>query len=420
MSLEKFFDSQLGYVLSNSLFYQQKFKGINKKKLSLTASFEHLPFTTKTELLDDQLTYPPLGSNICVSIKNITRIHKTSGTTNKPLLLALTGKDIENTVRIGSACFKLSGLKNSDIVIHCLNYNMWAGGYTDHQSLERTGAAVIPFGVGHTKELIETILFIKPAVIHCTPSYLKKIETILSDSFHLKPAELKLRLGLFGGEPGLENKDFRNYIESTWNIKAMNANYGMADVLSMFGAECLCQDGLHFMGDELLFAELIDSTSLANIAIEAGATGELVLTNLNKEAQPLIRYRTKDIIRIISTGKCICGTTGFKFEIVGRSDDMIIVKGVNVFLSAIEKIINNHLNILTGQFQVHINKFDPIDRIILVLELKEHNFYNHKIVRNMISTEFKEQLFINPDICFKHEKELPLTEGKTKKLFRIL
>jgi phenylacetate-CoA ligase len=411
--------NQLKYIVDKSSFYKEKFYYSNVNIESLS-DFHELPFTTKQELLDDQMRFPPFGNNICASNEQILRIHKTSGTTNKPLLLALTREDIRNTVRVGAACFNLSGLRKDHIVIHCLNYNMWAGGYTDHQSLEEAGAAVIPFGVGHTKELIETILAIRPHAIHCTPSYLRKIEDVLSEFFHLEPRDLKLELGLFGAEPGIQNKAFRAEIENKWGITAMNANYGMSDVLSMFGAECYCKNGMHFMGDDLLYPELIDSETLEKIQIAEGATGELVLTNMHKLAQPLVRYRTKDVLRILSTGNCPCGSKGFKFEIVGRSDDMIVVRGVNVFLSTIENIIGNHLEYLTGQYQVQISRAIPVDRFMLVFEIKEKYLHNAETVTQNLLNDCTEKLFFKPDMQYVKQGELPLTEGKTKRLFKIL
>jgi phenylacetate-CoA ligase len=412
-------NKQLQYIKGQSSFYQKKFLNYNLNIKSLS-DFQELPFTTKQEFLNDQMQYPPFGSNICVSNEQITRIHKTSGTSGNPLLLALTSEDIRHTVRAGAACFRLSGLKKNHIVIHCLNYNMWMGGYTDHQSLEEAGAAVIPFGVGHTKELIETILTIHPHAIHCTPSYLRKIEVVLFELFDLKPYDLKLKLGLFGAEAGLQNKSFRTEIENKWGITAMNANYGMSDVLSMFGAECYCQEGMHFMGNNLLYPELINSETLENIDIAEGVTGELVLTNLQKQAQPVVRYRSGDNISIISTNKCPCGRPGFKFEVIGRSDDMIVVKGVNVFLSSIENIITKHLEVLTGQYQVHISRSIPVERLLLVFEIKVEYLHNAENVKQNLCKDFTEKLFLKPEMQIVKQGDLPLTEGKTKRLFRIL
>jgi len=409
---------QFEYVRLKSEFYQAKIGPV--AEISEAGFFTDIPFTTKQELLTDQLEHPPFGSNLCVIPEKIRRIHKTSGTTSKPLLLALTALDIETTVEIGRRCFISSGLTGNDTVLHCLNYNMWIGGYTDHQSLEATGAAVIPFGVGNTENLVETILLIKPTAIHCTPSYLNKIALVLKQDFNLAPKELRLKLGLFGGESGLQNLHFRENIEKTWGIKAMNANYGMADVLSMFGAECSLQNGLHFMGDEVLFPEILDPVSNVNKEIHDGVEGELILTNLVRESQPLLRYRTNDIIRILSVDPCSCGNKGFRFEVIGRSDDMITIKGVNVFVSAIEKIIFMNLELLTGVLQIHVNNHDPIDKLLIKLETKLQFPGPDIDFKTNLVREIKNRIAITPEIEFLPEGSLPRTEGKSRKIFRTL
>lgn len=417
--LEKKLNHQIKYVLTNSNFYKKKLESHFGSEEFTIDDFKRIPFTHKREILADQKENPPFGSNLCVDKKEIIRIHKTSGTTNRPLIVALTQNDINNTVKIGKKCFINSGLRKTDTVVHCLSYNMWMGGYTDHQSLEATGASVIPFGVGNSKNLIEIILSIKPTAIHCTPSYLAKLELILKEEFNLTPKDLGLKLGLFGAESGLQNPEFRKNIEKTWGLKAMNANYGMADVLSMFGAECKNQNGLHFMGEAALYPELINYRTQEVIHFEDGIEGELVLTNLCREAQPLIRYRTNDIIKILSTEKCSCRQRGFRFEVVGRSDDMITIKGVNVFISAIEKIISENLECLTGVFQVHINKTDPIDRVILKIELKDP-FKPNTDFKDKLLNNFKVRIGIKPDIDLLEEGTLARTEGKSKKIFKTL
>jgi phenylacetate-CoA ligase len=415
--LKKKLVAQLEYTLSKSRFYQSKFREI-PADAGLSEAFKDFPFTDKQELLTDQEHHPPFGANLCVSLKDCRRIHKTSGTTNKPLLIVMTDNDIATTVEIGKKCFQSSGLKESDVVVHCLSYNMWMGGYTDHQSLEATGATVIPFGVGNTHNLIETILLIKPTAIHCTPSYLSKIELVLKNEFCLKPIDLGLKLGLFGAESGLQNEIFRKNIEKKWGMKAMNANYGMADVLSMFGAECHRQEGLHFMACDILYPEIISPGSLETVPIEEGNLGELVLTNLDREAQPLIRYRTNDIIRILSTRECECGNKGFKFEVVGRSDDMFVFKGVNVYINAIERVISDHVDAFSGHFQVFINEQPPVDLFRIHIELNDGA--DAGSVGEKLFQTFRSTLSISPEIIFVPNGSLPRTAGKSKKLFKTL
>jgi phenylacetate-CoA ligase len=414
--------AQLEYVFGTSPFYREKLRAAGLGAADVIGDLSRFPFTTKKEVLADQESHPPYGNNLTVGIERVRRVHKTSGTTGKPLFIAMTERDIAETVKIGAKCFHSSGLRAGTVVAHCLNYNMWAGGYTDHQSLEATGAAVIPFGVGNSKTLIETILHLRPTAIHCTPSYLAKLETHLKEEFQKKPLDLGLKLGLFGGESGMQNREFRANIEKTWGLKAMNANYGLSEALSMFGAECGYQDGLHFLGGSVLLPELIDPRTERTLPIERDVVGELVLTNLLREAQPLVRYRTNDMLRVLSTDRCRCGETGFRFEIVGRSDDMIVVKGLNVFVGTIEKVINTHLDALTGVCQVHINKEDPIDRMVILVELRDEARAAGagEPLRAALAKEFKERISITPELRLEKEHSLGRTEGKTKKVFRIL
>jgi phenylacetate-CoA ligase len=410
-------ERQFEYVLSRSLFYRHKLAGFS----DLLPHFKELPFTTKAEVLKDQEAHPPFGSGVCAGIRNVRRVHKTSGTSGRPVLIALTDRDVDVTVRVGRDCFLSSGLTPDDMVVHCLNYNLWAGGYTDHQSLEAAGAAVVPFGVGHSRTLIETMLLLHPTAIHCTPSYLAKLEAVLKTDYGGKPpGDLGLRLGLFGGESGMQNPAFRKAIESLWGLKAMNANYGMADVLSMFGAECRFQNGLHFMAEGVLLPELVEPQSGCSVPIAAGAEGELVLTHIGKEAQPLIRFRTSDVIRILSDESCACGLDAFRFEVLGRSDDMIVIRGVNVFIGAVDRLIGEHLDELTGLFQAFINKTDPVDRMVLKIETRGGGPAREQEMRRRLADDFKARLTISPSIEFVPEGSLPRTEGKTQKLFRSL
>jgi phenylacetate-CoA ligase len=296
---------------------------------------------------------------------------------------------------------------------------MWTGGYTDHQSLEAAGAAVIPFGVGNSENLVEMILLLRPTAIHCTPSYLSKLENITKIKFNLSPKDLKLRLGLFGGESGLQNKSFRDYIETTWGFKAMNANYGMSEVLSMVGAECSYRMGLHFMGEDIIYPELLDLKSGEILLIEEGVIGELVLTNLRKEAQPLLRYRTNDIIKVLGTA-CKCSNTGFRFEVVGRSDDMLVIKGINVFVNSIERIITKYLDVVTGLYHILLSKVDPIDKIVLKIEVRGNKSQETNNFKERIIKDFKNSLGIKPDVEFISEGSLERTEDKSKIIYRNL
>ena len=411
-------NNKIKNILKKSKFYKKKLKNFKNKKIN-PEIFNQIPFTTKKELLDDQMKFPPFGSNLTVDKKNIQRVHRTSGTSNKPLILALTKNDLRLMTETGSVCSKISGLKSNDIVVHCLNYCMWMGGLTDHLSLEKSGAAVIPYGVGNSKQLIETIQNIKASTISCTPSYLNKLVYVLNEFFNVKPKDLGLRLGLLGTEGGLQDQNYRKKIEDTWGIKAINFNYGMAEVWSIFGSECYsCQDGLNFVSNGNLYLELINPENFKNIEIKPGSEGEMVVTTLNKEAQPIIRYRTGDIIKINKTKTCKCGHKGIKFQITGRSDDMITVKGINIFPSQIRTVINKHLNKLSGQFQIILDKPFPIENLHISIEKSQKtSSLELEILKSKLISEFKNNLHLMPHLDFVSQGSLT-ADGTKSKIFK--
>ena len=412
---------QLRYVIANSEFYRRKWpREFNSESEVTIDSFAELPFTDKKELIEDQINFAPFGSNVCTDKSEILRVHKTSGSTGRPLLLVFTEEDLSQTVMAGARCFWASGLRPVHTVIHCLNYRLWAGGFTDHQSLEATGACVIPYGVGKTDNLIETMLMLKPEVIHCTPSYLSRIEIVLETAYGMTPQDLHLSLGLFGAEGGLEDSNFRKEIEEKWGFSAMNANYGMSDVLSMFGAECKERNGLHFMGQGIVLPELIDIGNCEKLPLETGVVGELVLTNLNKRAQPLVRYRTRDVIQVMDNNVCRCGRWGFRFKVVGRSDDMIVVKGINVFPGTIAAIINNHLDYFTGEYQILVDREKPIKRLLLKIEVKPIELADQSLVVEQVRHEMERSIGIRPELKLVKSGSIKKGENKSKRIEYLL
>ncbi len=409
---------QLDCVYEKSPFYQKKFgAGIRGSSFTLPGMRE-LPFTEKQELLDDERERPPFGSYAIVPSVRIARVHRTSGTNAQPLMLAFSRADIENSIECGARCFWSAGVRPGDMVAHCLNYCMWTGGITDHQSLERTGAAVMPFGVGNSSDLVRTMLTLKPSGIHCTPSYLSKLEAVVSQEFSMAPSGLGLKLGLFGGEGGVQNRDFRRRIEALWAFRAMDANYGVSDVLSMCGAECKVRDGLHFMGQGVVYPELKSLENNDIVQWEKGVRGELILTNVLKECQPLVRYRTHDIVEVVGVDSCGCGRRSPRFRVVGRVEDMVVVRGVNIFTSSVAAVVNKRLDVLTGEFRILVDAHDPIERFVIRIEVKKDVAQEGLCVQ--LTDLFKASLYVRPVVEMVPEGSLPRTAGKTRYLERIL
>ena len=230
-------ERQRTYVARHSLFYQRKLGLRLEQSLDLDG-LQDLPLTDKEEIRHSQRNNYPYGDYIACRAEDVVRLHRTSGTTGRALILANTQNDLDIIARQRGRGMYASGLRPSDRVVHCLNYCLWTGGVTDHMILEATGATIIPFGVGNTKLLIDTIVELGVTAISCTPSYPALLEKVLRDEFDKSPRELGLRLALFGGEPGLDNPEFRRGIEERWGFGARNANFGMSEVMSIMGSQC--------------------------------------------------------------------------------------------------------------------------------------------------------------------------------------
>lgn len=409
--------AQFVYVMAHSSFYRKKFRAAGT--VATRTELATLPFTEKDELRASQEAHLPFGDYLAASPEEISRVHKTSGTTGRPLYIALTARDIEMTHECGARAYVCAGLQRGDRVVHCLNYQMWAGGVTDHLSLERAGATVIPFGVGNTHTLLRTIRDLNINAISCTPSYLVHLADIVHGDLHIEPHELGLRKGFFGGEPGLQNPNVRGAIERTWNLCAMDANYGMADVLSIFGAECELRDGLHFHGQGALLVELIDPITRKLLEIKTGARGELVYTNLARQAQPLVRYRSHDAAEIVSSEPCACGRASFRFRVLGRSDEMVHVRGINVFPTAIAEVLAAFSTELSGEFQVLLNEPPPYNQLALLVETAAaFPTENAAHLTERLVGTLQERLNFRAVIEFVPHGTLPRSDSKTSRVIK--
>lgn len=411
-------ERQLNVVLNRSEFYRHKFGLTERSRRWRTEDLARLPWTTRDDLCRDQELTPPYGTRLAVPLERVSRVHRTSGSSGTPLMIALTRRDVADSIRTGARCFQTAGVSPSDVIVHCLNYCLWSGGVTDHLALEKAGAAVIPFGSGHTTDLIRTILNLRPTGIHCTPSYLSLIERRLQEEFRMTPRDLGLAIGLFGGEGGLQDPEFRHRIESTWGLRAIDANYGMADVLSMFAAECPFRGGLHFLADDVLWPELKDPRGDHLLPWTPGTCGELVLTHLRREGQPLIRYRTSDLIEIAGVDSCACGRRGLRFRALGRSDDMIVVRGVNVYLGQIARVIRRALPQAECEYRVLINQRPPVRDCIVQVEMPGSR--DRARLVGDLEKRLHAELLLHVQVSALEPGALDRSEGKTQRLQRVL
>lgn len=365
---------------------------------------------TKKDLLRAQEVLPPFGID-SKCFRYIRRIHRTSGTTAKPLIVALNDADIEAITAVGARCFRNAGVIDGMRVVHCLNYAGWIGGYTDHASLERAGACVLPWGVGNTEQLIQMILSLGIEAISCTPSYLGVLKNVLKEKFGMKPEQLGLKLGLFGGEAGLQNPLFRNKIEEEWKIDAIDANYGMADVMSIFASENrFKKNGLTFLGKDYLSPKLLVNNEL--VPIQKGLEGELVLSTTYEGG--LIKrtdYRTGDVIKVLDDA------INFRFCIIGRADEMLVVRGINVYPSTILEIATKAMNEFGIDFfwQLLVSKENPITDVIFSIQGLSYN----KEIETYIYEAIKASTGVSVKVQFIEEANIS-ANMKLKSIVRCL
>lgn len=407
--------TQADYVADRSAFYRDLYRGTAIPR-ALDA-LEQLPLTDKEAIREDQRRAPPFGTYLACEPREIRRVHRTSGTSGIAMNLALSATDAQMTASVAGRAQRAAGLGPGYRVVHCLNYRLWMGGYSDHAGLEATGATVVPYGVGGTRQLIDTIRELGIDAISCTPSYPKVLEQTLDEHFPgLRPVDLGLRLGLFGGEPGLDEPAFRARLESTWGFKARNANFGVSDVLCNFAAQTEHCEDLHLVACDLLFPELIEPESGNRLPWQAGQRGELVLTHLAKQAQPLIRFRTGDIVDLTATDPAPCGRTAPRFRVVGRADDMVVVRGINLFPAMISGVLHRY-EILSGLWRTVLETPPPYDALPLEVELG-HPVDAPAELAERLENEIKARLGARARVTLLEPGSLPRSEGKTRYVFR--
>jgi phenylacetate-CoA ligase len=326
---------QLAYLEASSPFYAERLHGV-REQVRTAGDLPRLPFTTKEELREGQRTDPPFGPHLCAPPERLVRMHVTSGTTGEPVAVGFTRADHEANSAVGGEAFRIAGVRPDDVVAHCLNYALYAGGIADHMALEASGATVVPVGTGQSRRLLELIPRLGITAIFGTlsfPAYLAARARELG----VEPRELGIRHIVTAGEPGAGLAAVRAEIEEAWGASVVDT-FGMSDVWSTMGGACEADEGLHLTVGDHAVLELVVPESGEPVPLEDGASGEFVWTHLRREASPLLRYRSADL-GSLWTSPCACGRTTPRIRIDGRLDDMLRVQAVNVYPQAIGVIL---------------------------------------------------------------------------------
>jgi phenylacetate-CoA ligase len=326
---------QLAYLEATSSFYAARLRGV-REHVHTAADLPRLPYTTKEELRGGQRREPPFGPHLCAPPEQLVRMHVTSGTTGDPVAVGFTRRDHEANSAVGGAAFRIAGVRPDDVVAHCLNYALYAGGIADHMALEASGATVVPVGTGQSRRLLGLIPRLGITGIFGTLSFPAYLAGRAREA-GVDPSALGVRHIVTAGEPGAGLAAVRSEIERAWGATVADT-FGMSDMWSTMGGACGEGEGLHLTVDGHALLELVEPDSGKPVALEDGAGGELVWTHLRREASPLLRYRSGDMGRVW-TAPCACGRTSPRIRIDGRRDDMLRVQAVNVYPQAITAIL---------------------------------------------------------------------------------
>ncbi|MDD4127239.1 MAG: phenylacetate--CoA ligase [Methanomicrobium sp.] len=391
----------------NIPFYK---KLLTKSKISAddinhVNDIQKLPFTKKTDL---QGGYP--FGFMAVPKREIVRIHTTSGTTGKPTVVGYTRQDLENWSELIARNMTMIGLTADDTFQNAVNYGLFTGGLGFHYGAEKIGMTVIPSGTGNTKRQIEMIDDFGVTAVHCTPSYAMHLAEV-AESMETKLETFKT--GMFGAEPWSDN--MRRTLEDKLGVTAYDS-YGMSEMYGPGAAfECTERNGLHFWHDSYLI-EIIDPKT--EEVLEPGQKGELVVTPLVKEAMPLLRYRTGDITMILED-ECPCGRGAKIARLTGRSDDMLVIRGINVFPSQIEHVLRT-IPEVGDQFMVYVDRVNHLDEMTIDVEIKREFFKGElsdlERIQKKIIHSLKDILNLRTKVSLVEPESLPRFEGKAKRV----
>ena len=390
-----------------SPYYQKIFadRKIEPRKIRDLEDIRQLPLTTKEDLRG-QFPYGLLS----VDLKEVVRLHSSSGTTGQATVVFHSQKDIENWADLVSRCMYMTGVRQDDVFQNLTGYGLFTGGLGFHYGGERLGALTIPSGTGNTKRQILLMQQFGTTVIHLIPSYAMRLMQVMEELGVDPSVDLRLRIAFLGAEP--HSEEIRQRVERYFGVEAYNS-YGLSEMNGPGVAfECPEKRGMHIWEDAFL-VEIVDPETLE--PVETGQEGELVLTTLKREAMPIIRYRTSDLARVLP-GPCPCGRTHSRLDrIMGRTDDMLIIKGVNIFPIQVEQTLMEIPQV--GQnYLIILERADGIDMMRIQVEMRSEIFEEDmrylKALEQKITRELRNELLITPKVELVQPNTLPRSQGK--------
>jgi phenylacetate-CoA ligase len=413
--------SHFAYVWERSAFYRHKLgaAGIEGPDVQSLDDLARLPLTTKQELRDSQAENSPLGSHAAASMDEVVRVHASSGTTGRPSYVGITAHDAGLWVEGVARCYYSQGVRRDSVIALALGFGFFVGGFAVQDSCEAIGATVVPVGTGASERLIAAFDDLGANQLTCTPSYATYLAEYLRDRHGRDPRELGVERIFTGAEPGGGVPAMRARIEDDWGAR-VSESIGNADVIPVHSADCQERAGAHYLVPDFAVLELIDPDSGAPISLEKPkAFGELVFTHIDRECVPLVRFRTYDLAEV-ETGPCPCGRTGPRLRVVGRSDDLLIIRGVNVWPSAIRDVVSSLRPLTTGEIQILLERPPPLVTGPLRIKVE----YGPDVVdvqgtRARVVGELRQRLTFTADVEMVPPGELPRFEMKAKVIRKL-
>jgi len=391
----------------NSDFYRQRFEenGIKPEDIKTLEDLKKIPFTTKADLRD---TYP--FGIASVPLEKCVRLHSSSGTTGNPTVILHTQKDLDEWAEAAARCLYMVGLRTTDVFQNSSGYGMFTGGLGFQYGAERMGMLTVPAAAGNSRRQIKFITDFGTTALHAIPSYLGRLYEVMKEEGVDPKKDTKLRTLIIGAEPHSEEQRCR--IEEMYGAKAYNS-FGMSEMCGPGVAfECPEQNGMHIWEDYYI-VEIIDPDTLE--PVKEGEVGELVLTTINREAMPLLRYRTRDLTKILP-GECPCGRHHVRLDrMKGRSDDMIILKGVNIFPIQVENILMHFKEVSTDYLITLETDQSDNDEMLVEVELSDmftDDYGRLQTLTREITRQLKDELLVTPKVKIVKKGSLPQSEGK--------
>jgi phenylacetate-CoA ligase len=392
----------------NIPFYRDKFSElkIKPKDINSLKDIQKLPFTTRENLRENY----PFGL-LAVEREQVVRLHTSSGTTGKPKAIFFTKKDIDQAAELIARCLIMTGIQKDDVLQNMMTYGLFTGALIMHYGAEKVGVLVIPAGPGHTKRQIALMQDFKTTSLHLTPSYALYLADVMNKEGLDPKRDLFLRRAYLGAEPYSEGT--RRKIERFFSIDVYNS-YGLSEMNGPGVAfECVEKNGMHLWEDNFIMEIINPETGKE---VPEGEKGELILTTLRREAMPILRYRTRDITMIIP-GKCKCGRTHRRISrIIGRTDDMFIVRGVNIFPQQIEQVLMGVKGVAQN-YQIILESYDQMTvRVEISRDLFDGRIEHLMSLQSEITEKLRSEILVKPKVELLEPGTLPVSEGKATRV----